>query len=421
MTLSTEVRSKIDFTERAEEVPLEGLPTPVLTIDRTALRNNIETMAAWCRASGVDLAPHGKTTMAPAIWRQQLDAGAWGITVATAYQAEVARETGIRHIIFAGTSFSPDALARLAAPGSEVFMWLDSVEGVRLVDEAMGRTGAARQLPVLVELGSSGARTGARTIAQAVDVALAVAGARHLVLAGIAGYEGALSHGTDPEALQIVDDYLATMIEFHDALEADLFSDWLERGGDVVITAGGSIYFDRVVEVLGSRHDPEGNRGLRTRVVLRSGSYVAHDHGHYHRVTPFGRTEATERFVPALDLWASVISRPEPRLALLNVGRRDTSDDEGLPLLLEAYRLTDGVAQRVPRAVEGAIVTALNDQHAFVALPADSALMVGDIVRLGISHPCTTFDKWSEIATIDDGTSGGDGLPTVTGRIVTRF
>ncbi|MCU1527069.1 MAG: hypothetical protein JWP75_832 [Frondihabitans sp.] len=433
MTLSTEVPTKIDFTERAEEVPLEELPTPVLTLDRNALRNNIDTMAAWCRASGVDLAPHGKTTMAPAIWRQQLDAGAWGITVATAYQAEVAREAGVRNIIFAGTTFSPDALARLAEPGSDVLMWLDSVAGVRLVDEALGRrsgtgaasgstgTSAARQLPVLVELGSPGARTGARTIEAALRVARAVAEADHLVLAGVAGYEGALSHETNPGALQIVDDYLATMIELHDVIDGELFADWLARGGDVVLTAGGSIYFDRVVEALGFRHDPEGARGVRTRVVLRSGSYVAHDHGHYRRLTPFGRTDASERFLPALDLWASVISRPEPTLALLNVGRRDTSDDEGLPLLIEAYRTASGVGHRIPGAVESARVTALNDQHAFVALPAESTLAVGDVVRLGISHPCTTFDKWSEIATIDDGRDEGHGLPRVTGRIVTRF
>jgi D-serine deaminase-like pyridoxal phosphate-dependent protein len=420
MTPAAESPSKIAFTGRAWPMPLAELPTPVLTLDQRALTHNIDTMSEWCRASGVDLAPHGKTTMAPAIWQQQLDAGAWGITVATAYQATVAREAGVERIILAGTTFAPDALAPLAEPGSDVLMWLDSVAGVLLVDEALRRARPARQLPILVELGARGGRTGARTIEAALEVARAVIRADHLVLAGVAGYEGALSHGTDDSALQLIDDYLATLIEFRDLLDGDAFADWLARGGDVVVTAGGSVYFDRVVEALGFRHDPEGVRGARTRVVLRSGAYVTHDHDLYRRLTPFGRTAGPETFRPALDLWASVISRPEPTLALLNVGRRDTADDEGAPLPLEAYRLVDGEQSRLSGAVDGAVVTALNDQHAFVALPAASDLAVGDLVRLGISHPCTTLDKWASIAVIPDGRDARV-TPVVTGSVATRF
>lgn len=419
MSTAVEHPTKVAFTGHPLPAPLADLPTPILTLDRRALTHNIDTMAHWCRESGVDLAPHGKTTMAPEIWQQQLDAGAWGITVATAYQAEVARGAGVRHIIMAGTTFAPDALARLAAPGADVLMWLDSVDGVRLVDEALGRAGSDRQLPILVELGAPGGRTGARSIEAGLAVARAVREAPHLVLAGVAGYEGALSHETDPAALHLIDDYLATMIEFRDLLDGESFTDWLARGGEVVLTAGGSVYFDRVVEALGFRHDPTGERGVPTRVVLRSGAYVTHDHDHYRRLTPFARTDTDEAFLPALDLWASVLSRPEPGLALLNVGRRDTADDEGFPVLLAAYRPGSDGAPPVPGAVSGAVVTALNDQHAFVTLPADSPIAVGDLVRLGISHPCTTIDKWSEIATIDDGR--GESVPDVSGGIVTRF
>lgn len=420
MTLSAEPATKVAFTDRPFPLPLDELPTPVLTLDTRVLTHNIDTMASWCRRAGVDLAPHGKTTMAPEIWQQQLDAGAWGITVATAYQAEIAREAGVHNIILASTAFAPDALARLAEPGSDVLMWLDSVAGVRLVDEALGRTGPSRQLPILVELGSPGGRTGARSIEAALAVAGAVREADHLVLAGVAGYEGALSHDTDPAALNLIDDYLATLIEFRDLLDGDAFVDWLARGGEVVLTAGGSVYFDRVVETLGFRHDPLGERGVPTRVVLRSGAYVTHDHDHYRRLTPFARNDTDDTFWPALDLWASVISRPEPTLALLNAGRRDTANDEGYPVPLEAYRPGPGSAGRIPGAVIGGEVTGLNDQHAFLSVPADSELAVGDLVRLGISHPCTTIDKWSEIATVDDG-RGEARPPMVTGRIATRF
>ncbi|WP_162237150.1 alanine racemase [Frondihabitans sp. Leaf304] len=413
--------SKVAFTPRPWPIPLDELPTPVLTIDTAVLDHNIDTMARWCSEAGVDLAPHGKTTMAPEIWQRQLDAGAWGITVATAYQAEIARQAGVHHIIFAGTTFSTDALLLLVEPGSDVLMWVDSVATVHLVDAALERGNATRPLPVLVELGARGGRTGARTLDAALAVAAAVRDADHLVLAGVAGYEGALTHGIDAESLQLVDDYLATLIEFRDRLDGESFTQWLDLGGDVVLTAGGSVYFDRVVEALGFRHDPDGVRGVRTRVVLRSGAYVTHDHDLYRRLTPFERIENADRFLAALDLWASVISKPEATLALLNVGRRDTADDEGLPILIEAYRTSAQGVRRVPGAVEAARVTGLNDQHAFVELPPESSLAIGDLVRLGISHPCTTIDKWTDIATIDDGRIKPRALPAVSGVIRTRF
>lgn len=421
MTFTDASPTKVAFTGRNWPIPLSELPTPALTIDSEALRHNVATMAAWCRDAGVDLAPHGKTTMAPDIWRQQIDAGAWGLTVATPYQAEVAREEGVERVILAGTTFVPDALAALTAPGCDVLMWVDSVDAVRLVEAGLVAAAPARPLGVLVEIGAPGGRTGARTIEAALAVVAAVVEADHLVLAGVAGYEGALTHGLDAPALQLVDDYLATMIEFRDRIGDAAFESWLELGGDVVLTAGGSVYFDRVVEALALRHDPSGERGVRTRVVLRSGSYVAHDHDLYRRLTPFHRIDGTERFRPALDLWASVISRPEPTLALLNVGRRDTADDEGLPVVIEAYRVQGGAVRRVEGAAHGAVVTALNDQHAFVSLPAESALAVGDLVRLGISHPCTTLDKWAEIAVIADHLGEARGVPVVTDSICTRF
>ena len=85
---------------------------------------------------------------------------------------------------------------------------------------------------------------------------------------------------------------------------------------------------------------------------------------------------------------AQVVSRPEPDLAILTMGRRDVSFDQGLPRPLE---LPDSA------------VFKLNDQHAFVKLgPSDrSRARVGDWLRFGISHPCTVFDKWQLIPVLD--------------------
>ncbi|WP_396599882.1 alanine racemase [Frigoribacterium sp. R86507] len=487
--------TKVGFGREPRPVPLIDLATPLLTIDLDALAHNVDTMAAWCREAGVDLAPHGKTTMAPEIWRRQLDAGAWGITLATAFQVAVAREAGVPTVVLAGTAFAPATLAALAAPGTDVLMWVDSVETVRLVDAALARAEAERPLAVLVEFGSSLGRTGARSVREALLVAEAVSTASHLVLAGVAGYEGALTHDVDAAGIAVVDDYLRGLLDVLDGIGAPAFDPWLSSGHDVVLTAGGSVYFDRVVAVLGDRHDPSGLQGPRTRVVLRSGSYVAHDHDLYRRLTPFARdtmpttaggaggvdadvtvvvgddsagsqadremggptdgeltgvdgaaegfgaerpagpsaesagsprtgpggVASTEpSFLPALELWASVVSRPEPGLALLNVGRRDTSDDEGFPVALEAWR-PQAADRRLPGVLDGSHVSALNDQHAFLRLEPTSGLQVGDLVRLGVSHPCTTIDKWNEIATVRGSADRRGVPPVVEGSITTRF
>jgi D-serine dehydratase len=37
----------------------------------------------------------------------------------------------------------------------------------------------------------------------------------------------------------------------------------------------------------------------------------------------------------------------------------------------------------------------LNDQHGYLSVPDSAVLLPGDLVSLGISHPCTLFDKWT--------------------------
>ena len=131
-------------------------------------------------------------------------------------------------------------------------------------------------------------------------------------------------------------------------------------------------------------------------VILRSGAYVTHDHGHYGRVSPARRGAAgAPALRPALELWAQVLSRPEPGLALLGAGRRDVGFDAGLPVPLRAVRR--GAASGVSGEV-----TELNDQHAYLRLDSETALVPGDLVCLGISHPCTTLDKWRVMPVVSD-------------------
>ncbi len=159
-----------------------------------------------------------------------------------------------------------------------------------------------------------------------------------------------------------------------------------------VVSAGGSAFPDVVASTLMTAA-VEGD----PIIVLRSGAYAIHDDGFYASVTPAGRGADGPPLKPALSVWAPVLSRPEPGLALLLLGRRDAGFDEGLPIPREVRR-RDG--ERFP--AEGLSITALNDQHAFLSLPEDTNLGPGDLVHVGISHPCTTLDKWRVIAVVDD-------------------
>ena len=137
-------------------------------------------------------------------------------------------------------------------------------------------------------------------------------------------------------------------------------------------------------------------------MILRSGAYLTHDHGFYGTLSPASRGSAgAPALRPALELWAQVLSYPEPGLALLGAGRRDVGFDQGLPVPLRVIRRAGG-PELTGTELTGSQVTELNDQHAYLRLDEGAVLAPGDLVGLGISHPCTTFDKWRVIPVVDD-------------------
>jgi len=393
----------------ADGVPLDRLSTPLLTLDRSAKDRNVSVMAEWCARQGVSLAPHGKTTMSPSLWRDQLEAGAWAITVANEPQVRVARGAGVRRVLLANLFLRPDGLRWLAGelqtdPSFEFLCWVDSTEAVAIMDSALRSSGLDRPVPVLVEIGHDQARTGARTLDTALAVADAVIAAPTLALAGVSGYEGVVTHDVDTRAVEQIDAFLTRMTELHERLLGRY------EVPEPVLSAGGSAFFDRVASVFTG-----SNEGRQTRLVVRSGAYVVHDDGFYRRATP-QRRDAGPVFTPALHVWSRVLSMPEPGLAYLDSGKRDFPFDDGLPEVQLLRR--SGPDGPVVMELTGHEITGSNDQHAHVRVPEGSPLQVGDVVRLGISHPCTAFDKWSLIPVIDDASADE---PVVVDFIRTHF
>jgi D-serine dehydratase len=346
----------------------------------------------------VVLAPHGKTTMSPQLFGAQLANGAWGITLANAVQVQVAYRFGVRRVLIANQLVArSDVRAVLQLlhddPDFECIVLADSLAGVARLAEEVSLHPLARPLPVLVELGLSGKRAGCRTLDEAMTVARAVEGAPGLQLAGFEGYEGLLSD------VAAVEEFIGRLCAL--VLEAD--DEGLFGAPEILISAGGSSYFDLVAK--GFQRLQGLSRPLRP--VLRSGCYLTSDHGMYQG--PLRELDAREGVAPgaglrpALEIWSVVQSRPEPDLAILTMGKRDASHDAGLPVPLFSHRPGPGAPHPLPAGCE---IVKMNDQHAYLRLPAGDpiidALAVGDLVGCGISHPCTTFDRWPLLLAVDD-------------------
>src|SRR5688572_10749546 len=351
-------RTVAELTAERRNLFTDGFATPVLALSAERLEHNLKLMEAYAARHGLAFAPHGKTSMAPQLFHRQIGHGAWGITLAVPHQVRVARAYGIERVFLANELVDAAALRWIAAeldadPGFRFLCYVDSVRGIELMDAAL--TGASRPVDVVVELAAGeGARTGVRTEAECAAVADAVAGARSLRLAGVAGYEGEVPQA-DPERVRA---WLRRLV----SLAADFDGAGRFAGLDeIVVSAGGSAWFDAAADVFAEV--PE--LSLPVLKLLRSGAYVSHDDGHYRKLTPFNRVPEEGALEPAFRLWTQVVSRPSPEQAFTIAGKRDAAYDLDLPFAQVVRR--DGVE----RPAEGISVTGLSDQHAWLRTTGD--------------------------------------------------
>jgi D-serine dehydratase len=382
-------------------------------------------MQRLVQQAGVELAPHGKTTMSPELFRAQLDAGAWGITFATVGQLALGVQTGVRRAIVANQVLLPHDLNWLSnllatTPDLQAPFLLDSMAQLNAIEAFVNspktKPGTTPCFEVLLELGLDGGRTGCRNHADALSLARAAHASKAVRLVGLECYEGLWAQGESEADAALVQ---SLMQRVHDlARECD--AEDMFDGPEVLLTAGGSAVFDLVAPTL------KLTLGRPVRGLLRSGCYITHDHGFYKRLGALVDQRLSHQGLAsqpwscgnglqsALEVWAVVQSRPEPRLAILNAGKRDLSFDMGLPIPVRWC----GAGQMVPQTAPADwSITGLNDQHAYLKLDPDadlSVLRVGDRVALGISHPCTTFDKWRWMPIVNDEYA-------VVGAITTRF
>lgn len=396
-----------DIAGKGWNVLREDLPMPLMLLKRSALNHNASVFGQYLTSHNLSLSPHGKTTMSPQIFAEQLDGGAWGMTAATVNQVQVMHYYGVKRVLLANQLIGKAHLAGIAAlidgdPEFEFSCFLDSEAQLDNMLTHLRELAPVRPIKVLLEIGAKGGRTGLRTEAEALALAnkLALSDQNVVRFAGIATFEGVVP-GIDKDPM-LIEPFAQSIVDIACALPKSLYAGLDE----FILSGGGSSYFDIIADRFSILDLP-----LPVRVLLRSGCYVTNDSGAYKKAQDEAKADPRRSWKsdlqPALEAWAYVQSMPESGLAFLSMGKRDVPYDAGLPIPFKRYRPGTGFLP-----IGEATIFATNDQHAYVRLGSDTDWQVGDLIASGVSHPCTAFDKWRFLPIVDDDYTVIDGVLT---------
>jgi D-serine dehydratase len=367
-----------------------SLPTAVLYLDK--LLHNRDWMQQFINAYGVQLAPHGKTTMAPKLFEMQLQGGAWGITLATAHQSLVAYQHGVRRILMANQLIGKENMAiigrLLQDPDFTFYCLVDSADQIDQLGAFYAKQG--QRLQVLLELGVMGGRSGIRNDEQLQSCVDALSRWNNtIILCGIEIYEGVLEE--EPS--------IRTFLQRAVDVTRTLAHEGRFHAKPILLSGAGSAWYDVVAEVFS-----DAGFGETVQIILRPGCYLTHDIGVYRKAqaeiqrrNPIAH-EMSSSLLPALQVWAYVQSIPEADKAIITMGKRDVAFDAGLPTPAHHFRPGEASPKAAPAHW---VLTKMMDQHAYLQMSEQDDLRVGDMIGFDISHPCLTFDKWRSLPVLD--------------------
>jgi len=356
-----------------------GFQFPIMVLKDNALKHNIDRMARFCKSVGAELAPHVKTTMSPQIAQMQVDAGAFALTIANFWQAEIFRSFGFKKLIIANEVLDPSAIAAISElnckQAAEIIFYVDSLAGLEIVKKHTSKDGIQN---LFIEIGTDNGRGGVRDLDLVTQIAKNISEDPRLKLRGVTGFEGAVPNAARTSAGE---DSVTKFCQKIVAAANNAFP--YKSESEFIISAGGSAYFEIVASELNKFDKPK-------ILLLRSGGYVTHDSRYYEEIYPF--RDSDDLLLPAIEVWAQVISAPEKDFGVLNLGKRDVGCDLHNPIPVARY--SDQLSK-----FSGEIEK-LNDQHGFMR--SQEKFAVSELIGLGISHPCTTFDKWRLIPLVND-------------------
>ena len=352
---------------------------PIMVLKESAVKNNIAQMMSFCNSVDAQLAPHVKTTMSPQLAQMQVAAGATALTVANFWQGRIFLKHGFKNLIIANEVLDPTAIAEIAKINeqkqAEIIFYVDSILALEIIQK---HTPSEGEQNLFIEIGTENGRGGVRDLSLVEQLAQRIKADQRLNLIGVTGFEGAVPDAArGRRGVKKISKFCQKIVA-----AAELAYPY-KSDQPFVISAGGSAYFDIVARELNKFEKPR-------RLLLRSGGYITHDHKYYEEIYPFALSDRS--FKPAIEVWAQVISKPEKDFGVLNLGKRDIGNDLHNPIPIKSY---DGQVKSF-----SAVIEKLNDQHGY--LRGKQEFSLAQLIGLGISHPCTTFDKWGLIPLVND-------------------
>ncbi|AUJ72289.1 alanine racemase [Pseudoalteromonas sp. NC201] len=376
------------------DILAEQVSLPVAVIKQDAISHNANWMVNFAKESQVLLAPHGKTTMSPALFTLQLEHGAWAITVATVPQVSVAIVAGAKRVILAnqlvGEYHMKQVASMLTDTDVELYCFVDSIANAHALGTFF--TQHSLRISILLEVGVEGGRAGWRNLATIVQLVNVCQQYASLEVAGIGFYEGVIhGHNAEQRIATFVDSVIKTAADLR---QKNVFSKALP-----IITGAGSAWYDVVTKTLN-----KSEQAQQFRFVIRPGCYLIHDTGIYQdaQQAVLSRSNLAcdlgESLVSSLSIWAYVLSTPEPGVAIIGMGKRDVAFDAGMPTPELIYSPPSKQLCSLGGAVK---VEKIMDQHAMVSIAFGCEVQVGDMICFSTSHPCLTFDKWRQIGVVE--------------------
>ncbi|CAF3349555.1 unnamed protein product [Rotaria sp. Silwood1] len=384
----------------------EDISLPAASLSSENVEHNLRWMQNFIEKYNVKFAPHGKTTMCPKLFHQQLNYGAWAITLATVQQVQLAYSAGVRRILMANQLVGKTNMSIIKQlldndPNFDFYCLIDSSTNIEQLGKFFNNE-KQKRLQVLLEIGVHNGRTGIRTDEDERNILNTLGQYQNsLALVGVELFEGVLN---EEQPIRLM---LQRAVA---CLQRLINSNQLARSPPI-LSGAGSAWYDIVAEEF-------SKIGSTVDIILRPGCYLTHDRGIYQRaqtrileqnsiVRDISKNDALR---PALQIWAYVQSIPEINRAIIGFGKRDAPFDAGYPIPALHYRSEWSKPIEIDHNKYQ--ITNMMDQHAFMSCPSDHNLIVGDIIAFDISHPCLTFDRWRKILLIDNSYTVIDILDT---------
>jgi D-serine deaminase-like pyridoxal phosphate-dependent protein len=297
-------------------------------IDLDAMERNLARMQAYADAHGIKLRPHAKMHKSAALSLLQMQAGAVGVCVQKVSEAQALAAQGVRDIYISNVVTSLQKCERLAqiqcvpegqnASKIKLSVAADSLQGIRLLAQALSRIAPQGVVGVFIEIDVGQARCGVEPGAAAVPLAQEISQHACLRFAGLQAYHGRAQHlRSAAERKEAIEQVIEKVQLTTSALNAAGFEVPLITGagtGSFIHEASSGVYGE-----------------------LQAGSYLFMDADY----AANERADGMPQFEHALFVKSQVISRQTTAAddrAVIDAGHKSHAIDSGLPTIWQGHQ-----------------------------------------------------------------------------------